>query len=333
MSKETSQWLNENTLIGFTTKRGNAWHYRASDQGNEPNHYPLAIPVADVQRRLFGWTAEERTLYVESGMGPMPIEGRKAIVRSDTGHVMGLFKEGYAPHQYGEWLVKHVSNILDDTLSISSAGLLKGGAVAWVEVSVPETITTPEGVEFRPNLTAATSFDGSLATVYKRTVQETVCDNTLSAALSEKGQQLKVKHTRYSKAKLSTARDALAIVHTIADDFAAEVQRLCSVKVTDHQWETMVDAYAPMPDPDAAKRTVTMAEAKRDTLWNLWNNDARVTPWSGSAFGALQAFNTYRHHEQDVRGMGRAERNMLNAVSGKTEQADADELEMIMSLV
>ncbi len=36
-------------------------------------------------------------------------------------------------------------NILDDDLSISSAGLLRGGAVAWVEVSVPETDHHPGG--------------------------------------------------------------------------------------------------------------------------------------------------------------------------------------------
>jgi len=51
---------------------------------------------------------------------------------------------------------------LDDNLSISSAGLLRN-RVAWVEVSVPDNITTPEGVVFRPNPLATTSFDGSLA--------------------------------------------------------------------------------------------------------------------------------------------------------------------------
>ena len=59
MSQETSQWLNTRTLIGFTDKRGNAWHYRADEQGTEPNHYPLAIPTEDVRRRLFGWTHAE----------------------------------------------------------------------------------------------------------------------------------------------------------------------------------------------------------------------------------------------------------------------------------
>jgi hypothetical protein len=58
MSKETLQHMNANTLIGFTDKRGHAWHYRAEQQGDEPNHYPGAIPIEDGQRRLFAWTAE-----------------------------------------------------------------------------------------------------------------------------------------------------------------------------------------------------------------------------------------------------------------------------------
>src|SRR5690606_21053449 len=138
---------------------GNAWHYR---QGSN-NHYPGAVPVEDVLSRLFNWHAEEKPLYVETALGDddsimTPIEGRKAIVRSDNGHVMGIFKEGYVPHQYDEWLIKNVATILDDDLAIGSAGLLKGGAVAWVSVEVPENITTPEGVVFRPNLMASGSF-------------------------------------------------------------------------------------------------------------------------------------------------------------------------------
>ena len=48
MSRETLQHLNTNTLIGNTDHRGTAWHYRAEHQGDEPNHYPGPIPIADV---------------------------------------------------------------------------------------------------------------------------------------------------------------------------------------------------------------------------------------------------------------------------------------------
>ena len=92
----------------------------------------------------------------------------------------------------------------------------QAGAIAWVEVSVPDSITTAEGVTFRPNLLATTSFDGSIATTFKRTVTDTVCDNTRECALAENGQQYKVKHSRHSHAKLGQAREALAMIHTLA---------------------------------------------------------------------------------------------------------------------
>ncbi len=65
MSRENLTWLNTNTLIGFTDKRGKAWHWRAEEQDGASNHYPGPIPLTDVQDRLFHWTAESRRLTVE----------------------------------------------------------------------------------------------------------------------------------------------------------------------------------------------------------------------------------------------------------------------------
>ena len=44
---------------------GTAWHYRVEEQGEESNHYPGPIPLADVRRRLFSWKAVSRPLAVE----------------------------------------------------------------------------------------------------------------------------------------------------------------------------------------------------------------------------------------------------------------------------
>jgi hypothetical protein len=113
--------------------------------------------VEDVKRRLFGWDAVSSPVYVESPAGGLAqTPGRQAILRSDNGHVMGIFTDGYQPHPYVEWLITTIGMLLDDDLSIGSAGLLRGGAVAWVSVEVPDTVTTPEGVQFRPHLFGAT---------------------------------------------------------------------------------------------------------------------------------------------------------------------------------
>lgn len=343
MSNETLQHLNTHVLIGNTDARGTAWHYRAEHQGDESNHYPGPIPVEDVERRLFHWQAESRRLAVETPATveamthlsedgkPLRwslIEDRQAICRSDdtTGRVMGIFKPGYQMHGYREWLLTTVANILDDTLAVSSAGLLRDGAIAWVEVSVPETITTPEGFDFRPNLLATTSFDGSIATTFKRTVTATVCDNTRELALAEQGQAYKLKHSRYSVAKLAEAREALAMIHLLADEFGAEVARLCRITINDGQWAEFLDLHVPRVDARTGERltgrSLTMADNKRDVLQKLYRHDNRVAPWAGTAHGVLQAVNTAEHHEGTVRGASRAERNMLRTVTGDFGNVD-----------
>lgn len=340
MSRETMDWLNTNTLIGFTEKRGTAWHYRAGAD----NHYPGAVPVEEVKRRLFAWEPVETPLYVPAAtvggevVTYAEVPGRKAITRSDSGHVLGVFKDAYVPHPYTPWLIDNVASILDDTLNIGSAGLLKGGAVAWVSVEVPDTITTPEGVEFRPNLLACTSLDGTVATTYKRVVTNVVCDNTMSAALGESGQQFKVRHTSKSLGRLMDARRALGVVYDIADDFQREVAELCKISVTDREFDKIVDAMVPLPEvkPGArGTRARTIAENKRDSLWDLWRSDNRSAPWHGTAYGAWQTFNTYQHHKINIRGKDttRAERNMLRAVEGLTDKTDADTVKGILAAV
>lgn len=326
MSKETETWLNQCCLIGFTDKRGHAWHYRESAQGIEPNHYPQAIPIADVQRRLFSWEPLKQPIYVKninSFTGEyIAVPNRQAIVASDNGDVLGVFKDGYEPHRYDQWLLENVQSILDDdALGIGAALLLRNRGVAVVQVEVPDYFTTRDGVQFRPNLVAATSLDGSLSTTYKRTITDVVCDNTTEIALAEEGQQIKIKHSRYSGLRLGEAREALELIYDSADAFTAEVEKLCATTVTDQQWQSVLNALVPIPEEMG--RSQTTATNKRATLTQLWVQDPRVEPWKNSAWGVHQAFNTWAQHFATVKGAHRAERNFDNVLSGKTAAGDS----------
>lgn len=339
MSKETAAWLNNNVLVGFTAQRGNAWHYRATEQGEESNHYAGAIPVADVQRRLFYWEAVScRMGYdVSSALGsdvqvwkPSSI-GRQVIVRSDTLAEMGVFKEGYELHQYGEWLLEKVHEV-NGQLQIGSAGLLKGGGQAWVSFEVPETLSHTTGMDYRPQLIACTSFNGSLATTYKRATTIVVCDNTLTAGLGERGQTVKVKHSKNSLRTLkSSMTDVLGLYETQAASVAEQITQLSQWEVTDREWFSFLDKWVPIPEDKG--RGHTMAVNKRERLQAMWNNDTRVAPWKGTALGVWAATNTYLHHEAIVRNAGhRAERNMTNALDGTTEAEDTSAIKLLATI-
>lgn len=345
MSKETMEWLNSNILVGFTAERGNAWHYRADLQGTEPNHYEGAIPTDDILRRLFAWSAVSAPVFVrvpatlndatgvdENGNPVKFIEvERQAILRSDTNDLMEIFGKDYRSHQYGEWLVQNLSNIVDSDINFGSAGLLKNGAVAFVSLEMPESVEVLEGFSVRPHLLATTSHNGMLATTYKSVSTFVVCDNTHAMAMSEKTSQFKTRHSKYSGLKIQSARDALGIVHKMTEDIVAEVTKLSELKVSDAEWQKVLEALAPIPtlaQDETNKAAVTRAENKRDELVSLYNYDVRVAPWKGSALGVLQAFNTYNHHIVG-NDANRAERNQMNALMGKTEQSDRKVLQLL----
>jgi len=142
MSAETSKWLNTMTLIGNVLKRGHAWHWRATEQGEEPNHYDGFIPKEDVERRLFNFTAISEPVFTKTLDGTFrEVEGKQAIVHSKTKDVFGVLSNRYQIHQFNDALLSNLEQIIDSSeLGIDSAGLLKGGARAWVQISVPENL-------------------------------------------------------------------------------------------------------------------------------------------------------------------------------------------------
>lgn len=321
MSRETLRWLNENTLVGFGRR---AWHFREEEQGDEGNHYAGAIPMADIRRRLFSWTAEPVELGYTAPDGTFRTASDKVgYAHSVTGDLLGVHSPKYASHQFQDGLLGGVEKICGNGLGIESAGLLAKGSVAWVSVSLEDTSTVQgTGVEHLTRLLAFGSHSGKFTTSYKIVNTLVVCDNTLAMATSESNRpEYKIRHTVNSAVRIEDAHKALGLIVAGQDDFSREIARLCDTTVTDDQWSRFVQELAPI-EVGAKGKGVTMAETKREELTQLWNADPRVAPWRGTAFGALQAANTYQHHIAIVRGAERQERNTLAQLDGSWEKFD-----------
>ena len=138
-----------------------------------------------------------------------------------------------------------------------------------------------------------------------------------------------MRHSANSLSKLAQVRDALGIVHQVADDFAAQVERLTSQPVTEAQWTRFLTAYCGTNDAKASKRALTTRREQADQLNRLWTDDQRVAPWRGTAYGVLAAANTYAHHLAPVRGATHAERNAERLVTGKVHDLDNHTLQVL----
>jgi phage/plasmid-like protein (TIGR03299 family) len=330
MSRETREALATQTLIGNTTRRGNAWHWRAGDN----NHYPGPVPLEDVQDRLFNWSAVQGTVsataLTNTGVLAAEAPDKIAVMHGVTGEILGIHGKVYKIHQFNDWLIDNVSMLLDANLAIGSSGLLQKGRKAWVQIEMADTLEV-KGEKLRPFLTAATAHDGSMATTYITGATRVVCDNTLSMALGAKGtESYKVRHTTNSLGKIGDARAALGIVHQVADEFEAAVKALTDQYVTDNQWAQFVEKYT--ATGGNTERSKTMAETKARELYRLWNHDERVAPWKNSAWGVTQAVNTHAQHVRSVKGMGRAERNQLSLLNGGIRKEDQAALDLLATV-
>ena len=329
MSNETIEWLNTNTRIGFTDNRGHAWHWREG----ATNHFSGPVPreevvkllnqVKPVKRRT-GWFNTETGQWVEMPDTTTIVDG--------TTH-FGTFKSTYQIHPFEEWLVHNVDTLLNEDVGIGSAGLLAKGATAWVQVEMPESVRTPDGVDLRPNLLAVTSLNGRYATGYQECYGIVVCDNTLAGAYREKGRKVRIRHTRLSLDRIGQVRADLAIMALtdMAEEITGQIGQLVQVKVNDATFTKWLNAWHPVPEETG--RAKTRAQNIQDDMYQLWEHDARVTPWKKTAFGVLQAANTYETHFKTVKGTNRAERNMMNVLDGKTDKADNRAFEVLESVL
>lgn len=354
MSAETIEWLQKNVLIGDCDVHGNPWH--SGDVkvtvGDSTNLYPAAVPVKRV-RQLFDFPVIaspvqfELPAIVEDGKETQAAQlittDRVAVAHGRTGALFGVFADSYVIHPYEAALLENIAKIVSESagdLHIDSAGLLAGGAEAWLSISTTGLLTTPQGVEYFPHIIASTSHNGTLATTYKAVNTMIVCDNTRANALSEKTPGMKIKHTKYSAGKLTEVANALGLLNVASDNFAAEVALLCAQPVTDAQWHEFVKVIAPITD-DTKKAGVTRAEALRELLTSLYVGDPRCEQWHGTAFGALQAVNVFDLWERGTRGaadgldkMVKADRVRREAITGKLdtrEQERANALALILA--
>src|SRR5215467_1266118 len=345
MSAETLKWLNTMTLQGFRIKRGTAWHYDADSQGEQPNHYDFAIPFEDVLGRLFPWKVTEgpvkARVKVAGAWRTVTVPGKKALSHPDTGEVFSIVGHKFAPHNYGEWLVDNFRTVMDtDELGIGSAGLLKGGAQAWVQIELPDSVEGPGGIVHRPYLTGSAVLDGSRQTIYCTGSQLAVCDNTLSGALAGAASMIKYPHRPSVKFHAQDVRDRLELLAGTTDLINAELEQLLAIPVSDKQWEQFLTATLG-PRPNAmiegkGSAALTKWDNAHDTYTALWKNDPMVAPWTGTGFGVLQAANTFRHHHQVAKNVegGRAERNMINRLDGTNDKQDAavlDRLQVVLA--
>ena len=246
---------------------------------------------------LGGWNVEKVPLEIDFEGTRIVVPNHYATVRTDTGKVLGVVGEDYQPLQ-NEALFEFADRLLDSgDAMVETAGSLRSNRVVFVTVEVKRPVQIAD-VDFKPYLVLAHSHDGTLATKALVTPTVVVCANTLRLAQRDARYEYAVKHTYGQIRRLDDARQALGITFEYLDGFEAEIARLVDTDFTDRQFNELVTQL--VPDSETV-RGQTNAKNRREELHKVWVSDPAAAPWRGTAWGALNAVNTWETWMKPVR--------------------------------
>jgi phage/plasmid-like protein (TIGR03299 family) len=318
MTAQTYNWLARNVYAGFADTRRPWWADSAEAEGNELNLFPGAVPMERVYELIASWEPVETTLsdvdldkivtLYDADMNPVQalrasdisiLDSHKGIKASDDGSQLAVVGKDYAVHKYGDWLTGSISEVVGDDVQVSSAGLLRNRAQAWVQIERPETAVGPDGIKFSPYVVASTSLDYSLVSQVNQNTTMVVCDNTLEIGRGQ-GLAFRAKHTKNSGARLGDQRSVLAAIMAGESDFRAELERQLAIEVPDTAFSRFLESFVPILDDDIPAKK-TRSERKRQEITHLYRDDARVAGWKGTEFGVVQAVNTWNTHMSQLR--------------------------------
>lgn len=372
MSAYSLDYLRSHTRVGDVEVNGLPWTARAlglelpaaykdTDSNGNKWLYKGAVPLKAARELFSDYEVVSHPLAFVRPMQPwddpamvVEFDGQKyAVVTDDTRQIVAdaktdkvhfVPKDGYQIHPFSETLIDRTARIVGESsgdLHIDAIGVLADGAEGWVSISTGKLLSTPQGVDYYPHILAAGSHNGTLSSTLGACVTLAVCDNTRAAALGEMSgndTRSKIKHTRMSNARLAKAEDearqALGLLETANDTFTAELAKLCETTVTDRQWQSFIETLAPIED-GMTKNAITRAESFREQVTELYRADNRAASWNGTAFGALQAVNTFDLWERGIRGEGadHYSRMIRENITGKAAEREAERAAVLAGIL
>lgn len=236
-----------------------------------------------------GWNVVKRPMFVPGPEGDdnyYPIDGHYAIVRGDTGGVLGVTKGRYMPLQNREAFGFFDNIVAKQEAIFHTAGSLFDGKRIWIMAKLPGEIVVKGQDITEKFLLLTNGHDGQSVTEVKFTSVRVVCQNTLKMALKEAGNTIRIRHTQSMHDKLAQAVQLMGITNRYYDSLNDRIQALAKKELSASQVSGYLDdVYG---DQERAK------EAILELVETGMGTD--IPGVRGTAWGAYNAVTEYTNH-------------------------------------
>lgn len=169
------------------------------------------------------------------------IPSHRAVMRMDTGAVLGVVGEDFRPLQNSEAFGFFEPLVAEGLLSLETAGSLRHGRRVWVMARIPgdPAVIVPAADDVvDPFVLLCHGHDGSLALRVGFNPVRVVCANTLAAAMGHQDGMTSVRHTAGMVPALDKVRDTIAAQIRCFQDSAEAWRLLAARTCTDAAFTT-----------------------------------------------------------------------------------------------
>ena len=311
-----------------------------------PEHQPLEVWA---QAAGMNWQIQESPVHyaIDNPLNASmfgTFDEQKVLYRSDTNTGLSVVSNRYQVVQPMEVLEFYRDLTEQAGFELETAGVLKGGRKFWALAKTGHSTALKGNDVVNGYLLLATSCDGSLATVAMPTTVRVVCNNTLSIAVNNSENAVKVSHRSVFDADAVKQRLGVAVSHW--DQFMYEMKVLSERKVSTKEANAYFETLLTQTTPQSSETTPSglrllkpsttpiipneRAYKKLQAMYGGQGRGAELTAAKNTAWGLLCAVTEFVDHERQARS---TENRLDSAWFGNGAQMKQQALSQALQLV
>lgn len=226
-----------------------------------------------------------------------------ATMRTDTDQVLGLVGRDYKIVQNIDAFTFFDSIVGGDGIMYETAGALgRAGERIFITAKLPDYIKVGSDDLIEKYIFLTTSHDGSGSITAAFTPVRIVCSNTLSMALGNCSNVVKIRHTESAQERLKQAHKIMGISNTLSIQLEAIFNEWTKVKITDKQVMRLIqEAMSPSREvlenirsgKDDQLSTIFKNVCDNAFMYAMTSPTQQTDTTKGTLFGAFNAVTGY----------------------------------------
>ncbi|MFH7012368.1 DUF932 domain-containing protein [Flavobacterium sp. FlaQc-52] len=314
----------------FFSVKEKAWHNLGQIISDYPTSKEAIIHAGldyEIEKRKL-FTSGKNAISPESETFDNTIEVPNyfSTVRTDNDTVLGVVGKDYQIVQNRDAFSFFDSIVGGDGILYETAGALGKGERIFITAKLPDYIRVGNNDLIEKYLFLTTSHDGSGSITAAFTPIRIVCANTLNAAMQNKTNTVRIRHTSNAKQRLEQAHKVIGISDMLSVQMEAIFNNWAKVRITDNEVKKLIQS-ALVPNKEVLK---SIQDGKEEELSTCFTNMVEsafeyamsdpaqlMETTKGTVFGAYNAVTGYF---QNVRNYKDDEAKLTSLLMGGTGQ-------------